>query len=363
MSSSGLRATVVVRRPGFDLEVELDIASSTTAALLGPNGAGKSTVVGALAGTLGARPEELAGTRIELDGRVLDDVDPNGASVHVAPPDRRVAVVFQDHLLFDHLTVLDNVAFGPRHRGSSRREARDIARRWLQAVELNPLGELRPPALSGGQAQRVAIARALASDADLLLLDEPLAALDVATRTTVRRLLRRHVADVEAPRLLITHDPTDAFLLADVVHVIEGGRITQVGSPAQIRRHPATPYVAALAETNLFTGTVRDGAVRIEGSDATLVTSDRTLEGRVAVTVHPRSVSLHASEPHGSQRNTWSTTVELVEPLGDVVRVTLGAPLPIAVDVTSTSADELALAPGAPVWAAVKATEVTAEPA
>ena len=361
----GLAAHVVVRRPGFDLDVEVAIEPGTTAALLGPNGAGKSTVVAVLAGTLDDDGAELAGTHVELDGRVLDDVGPGtgGAGsrrrgVRVAAADRRIGVVFQQRLLFDHLSVLDNVAFGPRSRGADRRSSREVARRWLDRLDLAALAEARPPSLSGGQAQRVAIARALAADGDLLLLDEPMAALDVESRTGVRRLLRRHLDDVAAPRLLITHDPADALLLADRVHVVQDGRVTQVGTPDEIRRRPATPWIATLAETNLFAGSASRGAVELEGSGHRLTVADRSIEGRVTAVIHPRAVSLHAARPEGSQRNVWEAVVELVEPLGDVTRVTLGSPLPLAVDITPASTEALAIRPGTRVWAAVKATEV-----
>lgn len=355
-----LDARIVASRGSFALDIEMTIEPGTTAALLGPNGAGKSTTVDVLAGTSIASTAGGPSTRIVLAGHTLDDAK---SGVFVAAEDRRVGIVFQQHLLFDHLSVIDNIGFGPRCRGMSRQESRRIGREWLARVGLEEFADDRPPKLSGGQAQRVAIARALAADPELLIFDEPLAALDVATRVEMRRLLRVHLDDFAGPRLLITHDPTDAFLLADVIHVIEDGRITQVGRPDEIRRHPATAYVAALAETNLFTGHAADGMVTLDDADHRLTITDRSLHGAVSVTIHPRTISLHASRPEGSQRNTWTSTVELVEPLGDVVRITLGQPLPIAADVTPGSAESLELTSGSTVWAAVKATEVDTTPA
>lgn len=194
----------------------------------------------------------------------------------------------------------------------------------------------------------------------MLLLDEPLSALDVSTRSEIRRVLREHLDAFDGPRLLVTHDPADAFLLADRLDVIENGRITQSGSAEEIRRSPATAYVAALAGTNLFVGDADGGSVRLGAHDHVLTIADTAVRGPVIVTIHPTAISLHPTRPSGSQRNAWATMVDLVEPLGDTVRVTLAAPMPLAVDVTPGAVDALGLAPGTEVWAAVKATEIQA---
>lgn len=343
------------RGSGFDLDVDVDIEPGTTVALLGPNGAGKSTTVELLAGLL-----PLDAGRIELAGRVLDDPS---AGVFVPPEHRRIGVVFQQYLLFDHLTVLDNVAFGPMSRGEGRRAARTAARPWLAAMQLDEFADRRPRELSGGQAQRVAMARALASGPDLLLLDEPLAALDVATKSDLRRILATHLRSFDGPRLIITHDPTDAFLLADRIQIVENGRVTQTGTPADIRRRPATAYVAALAGTNLMTGTNTAGTLLLDGRTRTLQTSDTATSGPVLVTVHPTAIALHNEQPHGSPRNSWATSVATVEPLGDTTRVTLAEPLPLGVDVTPAAVAALGIEPGAQLWASVKATEVMVTPA
>jgi molybdate transport system ATP-binding protein len=351
-----LHARIVVQRPGFDLDVQLEIPAGTTAALLGPNGAGKSTIVGVIAGLA---DDALAEAVIRVGERVLDD----SSAGHRTPVEaRRVGVVFQDHLLFEHLDVLDNIAFGPMSQGRTRRRARAIASEWIATLGLSHLAQRRPSELSGGQAQRVAIARTLAADPEVVLFDEPLAALDVASRTELRRVLRRHLDDFAGPRLLITHDPTDAFVLADTVMVIENGRVSQVGTPDEIRRHPRTPYVAALAGTNLFTGCADGGAVRLDDHDVTLTVADTTLAGPVLTTVSPNAISLHAVRPEGSQRNVWKSQVELIEPLGDIVRITLGAPLPVSIDVTPGAVDALGLVPGRDAWAAIKATEIHISP-
>ncbi len=371
----GLRADLAVERRGFSLRLPLRIEPGTTAALLGPNGAGKSTTVEVLAGLL-----PLDGGRIELDGRILDDPD-RGIFV---PPDRRnIGIVFQDYLLFDHLSVLDNISFGPTARRagsfppsarrSRRQRAEATAHRWIEALDLGGLEHRRPSELSGGQAQRVAMARALAAAPDLLLLDEPLAALDISTRNELRRAMVDHLALFDGPRLLITHEPAEAFLLADELYVVEAGHLVQRGTPEEIRRRPSTPYVAALTGTNFLTGFNRDGAITIDranGADRdgvvatgfVLTTSD-TRTGPVRAGIDPRAVSLHARRPEGSPRNTWQTEIDWLEPLGETTRIRLGPPLPLLVDITPAAAEALHLAPGLPIWAAVKATEVTVHPA
>jgi molybdate transport system ATP-binding protein len=318
--------------------------------LLGPNGAGKTTTVDGLAGLA-----PLDAGHVRLAGRTLDDP---AADVFVAPEERRIGVVFQRYLLFEHLDVLDNVAFGPLSRGATRREARRCARDWLATFELDQLATRRPAELSGGQAQRVALARALAGEPDLLLLDEPLAALDVATRSHLRRTLAGHLAGYPGPRLLITHDPADAFLLADRVHVLEGGRLTQVGTPHDIRLHPATPYVAALAGTNLLSGVNDHGTLTLDDVEHTFRTADTATNGPVLITIHPAAIVLHLDRPRGSARNSWPTTVTIVEPLGDTTRIVLGEPVELAADVTPEAVVALGLAPGTDVWASVKATEI-----
>lgn len=357
---SELDALLRFSRPdGFELDAGLRIKQGTTAALLGPNGAGKSTTVDLLAGLIG-----LDDGHISLGGNVLDEP----ATARFVPPEqRKIGVVFQRYLLFDHLDVVDNVGFGPACRASgprwrSRREARAEAIPWIEAMGLTGLEDRRPSQLSGGQAQRVAVARALASRPDLLLLDEPLASLDIDVKSRLRRTLATHLDSFAGPRLLITHDPTDAFLLADMIHIIEGGRITQVGRPDDIRRRPATPYVAALAGTNLVRGSNDRGALSLTDYELTLQAADTHTMGPVLITIHPRAIALHLEQPHGSPRNSWRTTVTAVEPLGETTRITVDDPLPLMIDITPAATDALSLRVGVPVWATVKATEISLAP-
>jgi molybdate transport system ATP-binding protein len=348
----GLEADFGLRRgDSFRIDLRLSIPAGTTVALLGPNGAGKSTAVSAIAGLLPIDSGSISLAGIALDAPAHD--------VFVPPESRRVGVVFQDYLLFPHMTVIENVAFGLRSRGSSRPEAMDRARSWLERLELGGLERRKPSQLSGGQAQRVALARALVIEPDLLLLDEPLAALDVTTRADLRRTLARHLDGFPGPRLVITHDPTEAFLLADEVHIIENGAVTQSGSPDEIRLRPRTPYAADLAGSNLVFGNASGGQVEI-GSHVIYV-AEQELEGEVLLTIRPSAISLHRSPPEGSPRNTWRTTVAVMERLGERTRIRTGAPLPLTVEVTSEATAALGLGEGEEVWVAIKATEIGVE--
>ncbi len=243
-----LEGSIGVRLPGFDLDVEIEVAPGELLAILGPNGAGKSTLLRSITGLTA-----LDHGRLQVDGVPLDDP---AADVFVAVEQRPVGMVFQTYLLFDHLSAADNVAFGLRARGMHRTQARERALDWLERVGLADYVDARPASLSGGQAQRVALARALATEPRVLLLDEPLAALDVQTRREVRRDLREHLASFDGMRLLVTHDPVDAYALADRVAILDGGRIVQTGTIAEVTAHPRSRYVADLVGTNLVIGTV-----------------------------------------------------------------------------------------------------------
>lgn len=350
-----LTATVHVDLDRFSLDAELSIEPGHTVALVGPNGAGKTTLLGVLAGL-----RALTAGRIELDGVVLDDPE---RGVYVPPEQRPVGVVFQDNLLFPHLSALDNVAYGLRARKAGRTEARRDALAWLQRVGLEGKESARPAQLSGGQAQRVALARALATNPAMLLLDEPLAALDATTRNEMRRDLRRHLGTFDGVRLLITHDPIDAAVLADHVIVLDSGRITQTGSPAEITRRPRTRWVADLAGTNLFTGIAStDGHVSLDGGSV-LVSADHLSAGPVFAVVHPRAVTLHTARPDGSARNNWPGRVAAVEPVGDRFRVQVDATPSVVAEVTGAAVHDIGITEGAEVWVAVKATEIDVYPA
>ncbi|MCQ4208070.1 ABC transporter ATP-binding protein [Streptomyces longispororuber] len=347
-AGEGLDARLVVERGDFRLDVSLAVAPGEVVALLGPNGAGKTTALRALAGLV-----PLTGGRLRLDGTDLD---------RTPPESRPVGVVFQDYLLFPHLTALDNVAFGPRCHGATKAEARTQAARWLDRMGLAAHAGAKPRRLSGGQAQRVAVARALATHPRLLLLDEPLAALDARTRLEVRAQLRRHLAEFEAVAVLVTHDPLDAMVLADRLVVIEDGQVVQEGTPGHIARHPRTDYIAHLIGLNLYRGQAEGHTVRLDGGPAITTTEDLT--GPVFVTFPPTAVTLYRERPSGtSARNLWHCEVAGLETHGDQIRADLTGELPLAAGLTTVAAAELGLHPGAEVWAAVKAAQTHAYPA
>ncbi|MEA2002503.1 MAG: ABC transporter ATP-binding protein [Actinomycetota bacterium] len=348
----GLDSRLVVSRgEGFLLDVPLAIAPGRTVALLGPNAAGKSTAVGAISGLI-----PLDDGRIALGGRTLDDP---GRDVFVPPEERGIGVVFQDYVLFPHLTVAQNVAFGLRSRKDPHVDVDAAVADWLHRLGLDDLADRKPGDLSGGQAQRVALARALITEPDLLLLDEPLAALDVTTRVRLRHTLADHLSQFPGPRLLITHDPTEAFLLADEIHVIEDGVITQVGTPDDIRLRPRTRYIADLAGSNLVVGSAIGGVVATGLHELRI--ADTGITGPVLATIHPRAISIHSRQPEGSPRNTWETTVARVEHHGDRVRVQTRDPLPLTVEVTPGAVESLHLGEGSTVWVSIKATEINVE--
>ncbi|MCX4764966.1 ABC transporter ATP-binding protein [Streptomyces sp. NBC_01275] len=350
----GLDAHLVVDRGSFRLDVALSAAPGDVVALLGPNGAGKTTALRALAGLV-----PLTGGRLRLDGTALE---------RTPTESRPVGVVFQDYLLFPHLSALDNVAFGPRCQGVGKAEARAQAAEWLDRMGLAEHAGAKPRRLSGGQAQRVALARALATRPRLLLLDEPLAALDARTRLEIRTRLRRHLAEFEAVAVLVTHDPLDAMVLADRLVVVEHGRVVQEGGPSDIARHPRTEYIAQLVGLNLYRGRADGHTVRLDGDPAVtspevLITTSEVLSGPVFVAFPPSAVTLYRDRPTGvSARNLWRCEIAGLETHGDQIRADLTGELPLAADLTTVAAAELDLHPGAAVWATVKATQTHAYP-
>jgi molybdate transport system ATP-binding protein len=354
-TTAGLTADLALRRGTLDLEVAVHAAPGEVVAILGPNGAGKTTLLRALAGLL-----RIQRGRITLDGRVVEDA---AAGVRLSPQQRSVGVVFQQHLLFPHLTARENVAFGLRARGVPRHEARTRAHDWLERVGLDDHAAAKPGALSGGQAQRVALARALATDPALLLLDEPLSALDVDTRRTVRQQLRRHLDAFAGPVLLITHEPLEAITLADRLIILEHGRIVQDDPPAVVARRPRSRWAARLVGLNHYRARAEGHRLLLD-SGATLIAADAAdRDGDALVAVHPRAVALHPSQPDGSPRNTWPATIDALDIHDDQVRVHLDGPIPIVAQITVAALADLDLTEGNRVWVAVKATEIDHWPA
>ncbi|MEY2451580.1 MAG: molybdate transport system ATP-binding protein [Acidimicrobiaceae bacterium] len=344
-----LAAHVGMTLGSFNLDVNLHVPSGRTLAVVGPNGSGKTTLLRALAGLT-----PLTSGHITLDEERLDDPT---ADVFRPPEARPVAMVFQEHVLFPHLSALDNVAFGARARGRSKTDARHHARDWLDRVGLADRADAYPRDLSGGQAQRIALARALASDPSLLLLDEPLAALDATTRIDVRRDLRRHLSTFGGVRVLVTHDPVDAAVLADDIVVLDHGRIVQSGTPEDITARPRTPWVADLVGTNFYKGHSEANTLRVDGG-GTIAAATTVADGPAFAVVHPRVVALHRARPDGTPRNVWQAHATAIERVGDRVRVQLAGTPNIVAEITPAAATDLALADGTELWVAVKATEV-----
>jgi molybdate transport system ATP-binding protein len=364
-----LRADIAVDRGAFRLEAAVNVEPGQVLAVLGPNAAGKTTLLRTLAG-LGA----LTDGSIRIGAHVWDDA---AAGVFVPAVERAVGVVFQDYRLFPHLSVLDNVAFAARARGARRDLARRDATGWLSRLDLAALGPRRPGELSGGQAQRVALARALASHPQLLLLDEPLAALDARTRLEIRGELRRHLTAFAGPSIVVTHDPLEAMVLADRILVLEAGRVVQEGTPAAVARRPATDYVARLVGLNLYAGTLTDRETRRVdlAAGGTLfaaghgpdtdddVTSSGVTGDSMLVVLSPSAISLHTRPPDaGSPRNTWTGVIVGLELLTDRVRVAVDGTPAALVDITPAAVADLHLTPGQRVWLTAKATEVIAYP-
>lgn len=344
--SGGGRWPLHAEVTGFN-QLTLDAEPGTTIAVVGENGAGKTTLLRAL---LGLTPRAHAELR-------LGDTD-----VTALPPHRRqVAWVPQDGALFPHLTALANTAYGLRARGVERARARREAQAWLDRLGVGHLAGRKPAQLSGGQAQRVALARALAARPRLLLLDEPLAALDQTTRARVRHTLRTHLAGFGGVCLIVTHDPVEAVSLADRVLVLSDGRTLQDATPAEVTRHPRSPWVARMLGRNAWPGTASaDGLALAAGGR--LVVAEALPEGaRALAIIAPEAVSVYRDRPGGSPRNVWPGTVREITSVGSRLRVLVGsAQVPdLVAEITPEAAAELGVAEGAEVWTSVKATEVT----
>ena len=351
-----LEVDVHVRAGTFEVVVAFR-AGPGTVALLGPNGAGKSTLVATLAGLL---PPDSG--RITLAGRTLDDV---ADGTRVEPERRGVGVVFQDRLLFPHLSALDNVAFPLRAGGARRAEARERAARQLQQLAPAVRPDARPSALSGGEQQRVALARALITEPRMLLLDEPLAALDVAARADVRSLLRRVLASFDGVSVLVTHDPVEALTLADRVVVLEDGRVTHIGSPEELRRAPRSRYTAALVGTNLFRGRVTPlepgvGRLRTDAGEVEVPWTGSD-GGEAVALLAPTDVAIHMRPPEGSPRNVLAGRVTEVAIDGGRARIRVESRPPVVAEITAGSVDRLDVHEGDRVWVSFKTVELQVE--
>jgi molybdate transport system ATP-binding protein len=343
-----LRADLAHPLRGIDLDVDLEVPAGRCLAIAGPSGAGKTTILRAIAGLVRARQ-----ALVTCGGETWADTT---RGRWVAPEDRRCALVFQDYALFPHLSAWRNVAYGLR--GTRRHE------RALEALErfgVRHVADGRPRELSGGERQRVALARALAIEPSALLLDEPLAALDVRTRADATRQLGDLLRDADAPAIVVTHDFADASVLADEIAVLDAGRVVQRGTAAELAGSPASSFVAGFTGASVLPGVARrrdDGLTEVALAGGGTVVSVDDLTGSVAAVVRPWDVSLAelGSPADVSAQNRLRATVTAVTPLGTRARVAVALPEPLAADVTAEACERLGLRPGAITLATWKAT-------
>ena len=326
---------IVVPLRSFSLRLSLDVDS--TIALVGPSGAGKTTVLRAIAGLV--RP---ASGRITSGGEVWFD---GAADVSLAPDRRRVGLVFQDYALFPHLTVRQNIEYARRHRADE----------YLDRFSIRHLERARPPELSGGERQRVALARALARDPDVLLLDEPLSALDAHTKADVRSELHDLLSGLGLPVLLVTHDFEDAAALAERVGVIVEGRLRQIGTPGELVADPSDPFVASFTGANLLQGYGERsaGVTRVRLLDGTVVMTADEADGELVLAVYPWDITVSTVPPNDSAMNLIDAPIRAIAELGNRVRVSIG---PVSAEITSDSLHRLGLEVGQTAYASFKAT-------
>ncbi|MDG4669304.1 ATP-binding cassette domain-containing protein [Mycobacterium sp. 236(2023)] len=355
---SGVRVQARLDERAVDFDVTVD--DGEVLAVLGPNGVGKSTLLLLIAGLL--RPDE---GRVELGGSVVTDT---ATGTFVPAHARGVAMLSQQAMLFPHLAVAANVAYAPRCKGQSRSQSRATAQRWLEAVDAAHLADRKPAQLSGGQAQRVAVARALAAEPRVLLLDEPMAALDVTAAPALRRLLRDILREQGRTAIIVTHDLLDALSIADKVIVIESGRVVESGPARAVLTAPRSAFAARIAGINLIPGTVTaPGVLRTDWGTEVYGTGELAVGTAAVALFQPRAVAVHLEAPHGSPRNVIAVTLGEVDVHGAAVRVR-GVDQPdggtgLAADITAAAVADLNLEPGRPVHFVVKAQEVELHPA
>jgi molybdenum ABC transporter ATP-binding protein len=324
--------------PLRDFELRLSLAVDSTVALIGPSGSGKTTVLNAIAGLV-----QPAAGRIRCDEETWVDVE---RKVFVPPEERRVGLVFQDYALFPHLTVRQNIEYA-RRKGADE---------YLDRFRIGHLAGARPDSLSGGERQRVALARALARDPEILLLDEPLAALDAHTKVDVRAELQQLLAGLEIPTLLVTHDFEDAAALAGHVGVLVAGRLRQEGTPTDLVARPADPFVASFTGANLLHGEpdgAGTGTTGVRLGDGTLIRTSDEGEGPLTLAVYPWDITISTARPDDSAMNVIGGTITAITELGNRARVTIG---PVSAEITVDSLRRLGLAPGRQAYASFKAT-------
>jgi molybdate transport system ATP-binding protein len=352
MTEARLHTRVMGSRGTFRFDAEFEVGRGEVVALVGPSGAGKSTCMSAIAGLI-----ELESGRVSLGGDVWCDTS---LGIDRPPHERRVGFVHQDYALFPHLSVLQNVLYGARARGASRAVARTRGSEWLERLDMVRFSDRPVTELSGGQRQRIALARALASGAGALLLDEPFGSLDVRTRSSVRRELGEFLREIQLPTVLVTHDPTDALVLANRIAILEDGRITQDGECDDLVAHPRTPFVAELFGLNFYRGWISGGPglreVRVESVEFHV--PSQAADGAIAIAFPPSAVTLFPHKPEGSARNTFQGIVRDISPLPERLRVVLDCGVLIAADVVREAASSLHIERGQTMWISIKATAI-----
>ena len=336
-----LDARVILNRDSLTLDVELQLQHGEVIAVLGPNGAGKTSLLHALLGWL-----ELESGWIMVDGEVIDSPDTDS---YVPPQHRPFGMVFQDGLLFPHMSVEKNILFGA---------GKDFNLKPLaESLQANEILAKFPSELSAGERQRAAIARSLAARPKVLFLDEPFSALDIQGKRRGRSLLKEALAIGVSGCLMVTHDLVDAFTLADRVMIIEGGKLTQFDVPDRIRSRPGSEWIADLVGWNYYEG-IGEGSVVTLPHGTTIFTAQDDLDGPTSISINPASVSIFKSQPSGSPRNSWLSSIQNIEILDGRARVSLVGEIDICADITTAAANELRQSISSEVWVSVKATEV-----
>jgi molybdate transport system ATP-binding protein len=352
-----LVASLAKRFGGFALDLEFSAAPGSTTVLVGESGAGKTSVLRLLAGLV--RPDQ---GRITIDEEIYFD---SHSKVNRPAWQRDVGYVSQDYALFPHLTVWQNVGFGLQALGLATASSRARITQALQAAGIAELEARLPTQLSGGQQQRVALARALVLNPRLLLLDEPLSAVDLQTRRAVRTELRGLLERLSCVTVYVTHSPVEALIFGDQIVVLDRGRISQMGSREELLQHPRTPFVAELMGTNLFVGTMRGRvdtvAPRLHTAEGDLVLSSIPGTAEVFATVNPREITIYRQMPEASAQNAFAGPIlELAPepPAGERIRVVLGTTPSLVAEVTREAVIGLGLKEGLFVYASFKATGV-----
>ena len=356
MRSVSLEVRVARTFDAFTLDLELSVSSGQTLVVVGESGAGKSTLLRLIAGL--ERPDRGG---IRVGESVLCD---RATGVELPSWQRSIGYVSQDYALFPHLTVYENVAFGLRAARRPASEIRERLSRSLERLRIADLGARFPRELSGGQQQRAALARALILEPAVLLLDEPLSALDLGTRQSVRGELRRLLTELPCATIYVTHHPVEAMVFGDRVAALENGRLTQIGSREDLLRRPRSTYVAAFLGVNLFRGPIVDrenGVARLRAGRGEVLVVDPGGEGDIFAVVNPREIVLFREPPRGSAQNCFAGTVaEIIPepPNGERVRVALTTDPPLVAEVTEQAVVTLDLKEGTPVFASFKATGI-----